>query len=308
MLVSTKDKPDILSRFPAKPERIVSLVPSQTELLFSLGLGEEVVGITKFCIHPESWFRKKQRVGGTKTVDREVVKALHPDLIIANKEENVREQIEELQQIAPVFVSDINTLTDALEMILFVGKLVRKEARGRQLVDEIEDAFRQITPLKEKLNTAYLIWKDPYMAAGGDTFIHDMLCQCGFSNIFQNVNRYPEVFIRKSSNDSQSTSNLPSTVTNPLPSVNSHRSTGLTSSVTSHPSTDSSSSETLENCQLLLLSSEPFPFKQKHIDELRSSLPLTKILLVDGQMFSWYGSRLLHSPKYFRSFIKQIQG
>ncbi len=266
------------------PKRIVSLVPSQTELLFALGLDEEVIGITKFCIHPESWFRKKQRVGGTKTVKTEVVKALQPDLIIANKEENVKEQIEELQQIAPVWVSDIKTLDDALEMIICVGKTVDKEVRANKLVSEIKTAFEKIEPLSKKLNTAYLIWKDPYMAAGGDTFIHDMLGRCGLTNIFQNINRYPEVSINKFSiNNTQ-----PSIINSP-------------SSVNSHPSS-------LENCQLLLLSSEPYPFKQKHLDELKTLLPLTKILLADGEMFSWYGSRLLYSAEYFKHLIQQVQG
>lgn len=271
------------------PKRIVSLVPSQTELLFSLGLDEEVIAITKFCIHPQSWFRKKQRIGGTKTVKADVVKALQPDLIIANKEENVKEQIEELKQIAPVWVSDIKTLDDAMEMIISVGKLVDRKDRADELVGEIKEAFKQIEPLSEKLNIAYLIWKDPYMAVGGDTFIHDMLSRCGFTNIFKNINRYPEVSINEFSiNNSQKP------IINTLSSVNSHLST------INYLST--------ENCQLLLLSSEPYPFKQKHLDELQTLLPFSKIILVDGEMFSWYGSRLLYSAGYFKNLIQQIQG
>ena len=129
----------------------MSLVPSQTELLYSLGLNEEVVGITKFCIHPDEWFRSKQRVGGTKTVKTDVVKALQPDLIIANKEENVKEQIEELQQIARVWVSDINTLNDALGMITSIGKLVDAQDRANELALQIQEAFRQIIPVNEKI-------------------------------------------------------------------------------------------------------------------------------------------------------------
>ncbi|MEJ7684745.1 MAG: helical backbone metal receptor [Segetibacter sp.] len=96
MEVSVTDKLNNSINLSFFPKRIVSLVPSQTELLYSLGLDEEVIGITKFCIHPDKWFRSKQHVGGTKTVKKDVVKALQPDLIIANKEENVKEQIEEL--------------------------------------------------------------------------------------------------------------------------------------------------------------------------------------------------------------------
>lgn len=272
------------------PKRIVSLVPSQTELLFSLGLDEEVVGITKFCVRPHGWFRKKQRVGGTKTVKTEVVKALQPDLIIANKEENVKEQIEELRQLAPVWVSDIKTLGDAVEMIICAGKLLNKETRANELVSGINAAFGQIEPLDKKLNTAYFIWKNPYMAAGGDTFIDDMLSRCGFVNIFKNTNRYPEVSINKYS------------ITNTQQSIGNN-----TLSAGNHLSSANSEPSSFENCQLLLLSSEPYPFKQKHLEELQPLLPATKIILADGEMFSWYGSRLLHAAAYFKNLIQQIQ-
>ena len=111
-----------LPRFPLR--RIISLVPSQTELLYDLGLEEEVVGITKFCVHPPEWFQSKARVGGTKTIHFEKIKALQPDLIIGNKEENEREQIEALAECFPVWMSDIATLEDALDMMLRVGALV----------------------------------------------------------------------------------------------------------------------------------------------------------------------------------------
>lgn len=295
MLISilTKDNSYNPINFSFIPKRIVSLVPSQTELLFNLGLSEEVIGITRFCIYPPAWFRTKQCIGGTKTVKMDVVKALQPDLIIANKEENLKEQVEEMEKIAPVWVSDIKTLDDALEMIISVGKLVNRETRANELVSGIKEAFRQIKPLSEKLNTAYLIWKDPYMAAGADTFIHDMLTYCGFVNIFKDINRYPEVSINEFSlnNAQKSIINLPS-------SVNSHL-------FNSHLSTTKYLSN--ENCQLLLLSSEPYPFKQKHLDELQTLLPFAKIMLVDGEMFSWYGSRLLYSPGYFKDLIQQIR-
>lgn len=275
MAILITDKLNNPVNLPYSPKRIVSLVPSQTELLYSLGLDEEVVGITKFCVHPAKWFQSKRRVGGTKTVKPDVVKTLQPDLIIANKEENVKEQIEELQKIAPVWVSDINTLKDAIDMITSIGKLVDTQARANELASQIQEAFSQITPVNEKILTAYLIWKDPYMAAGGDTFIHDMLSRCGLTNIFQDIMRYPEISI------------------NPLSSVNSHQSSARIISN--------------DNCQLLLLSSEPYPFKKQHLDELQILLPFTKIILVDGEMFSWYGSRLLYSAQYFKNLIQQIQ-
>ncbi len=102
---------------PSHPQRIISLVPSQTELLFDLGLEEQVAGITKFCVHPEKWFRSKTRIGGTKNIKSALIHQLQPDLIIANKEENVKEQVEELAAHYPVWVSDIHDLQSALDMI-----------------------------------------------------------------------------------------------------------------------------------------------------------------------------------------------
>ena len=239
---------------PFPPRRIISLVPSQTELLHDLGLEKEVVGITKFCIHPESWFRTKTRVGGTKTVNLDKVRQLQPDLILANKEENTKEQIELLSKEFPVWVSDIQTLEDALEMIRSVGALTHTSEKANACADQIGQAFARLHPLHPAIKTAYLIWKDPYMSVGADSFIHDMMQRLGLQNCFAHTSRYPEVSIR----DLQQA-----------------------------------------DCQLLLLSSEPYPFKQKHITELQELLPHTRILLVDGEMFSWYGSRLLKAPAYF---------
>ncbi len=239
------------------PQRIISLVPSQTELLHDLGLNEEVIGITKFCIHPNEWFRTKQRVGGTKNLDIQKIRSMNPDLIIANKEENNKEQIEELAADFPVYTSDVNNLQQALQMIEQVGSITNKIEEAETMIKKIKSGF---THLKENtsnnyIRTAYLIWKDPYMTVGGDTFINDMLFHAGFKNIFCHQNRYPEVTIEEIR---------------------------------------------LENCQVLFLSSEPYPFKQKHIDELQELLPNTKIMLADGECFSWYGSHLLQAPAYFQ--------
>ena len=253
MLFSFTDQLNNYVQISFPPKRIVSLVPSQTELLHSLGLEEEVAGITKFCIHPESWFKTKKRVGGTKTIKADVVKSLLPDLIIANKEENVKEQIEELRTIAPVWVSDIHTVEDALVMIQSVGKLVNKMKEADKIADGIMRGFQQMQQLNANPRTAYLIWKDPYMAAGGDTFIHDIMNRCGFNNVYADYKRYPEIAIQQLS---------------------------------------------LLNCQLLILSSEPYPFKEDHIKQLQQLLPNTLIVLADGEFFSWYGSRLLLAPAY----------
>jgi ABC-type Fe3+-hydroxamate transport system substrate-binding protein len=240
-------------------QRIVSLVPSQTELLHYLGLEAETVGITKFCIHPPAWFAIKARVGGTKTVNIEAVEALQPTLIIANKEENVKEQVEALAERFPVWVTDVNTLEEALQMTTDIGTLTGTEAKAAALIAEISKKFTVLQQTKlTAIKTAYLIWRKPYMAAGGGTFIHDILTRCGFENILANTPRYPEV-----------------------------------------------TTQQLAGCELLLLSSEPYPFAQKHIDELQAALPNTKIVLADGEMFSWYGSRLLLAPDYFLQ-LKQL--
>lgn len=236
------------------PKRIVSLVPSQTELLYSLGLDAEVVGITKFCVHPSAWFRTKQRVGGTKQVHIAVVKQLQPDLIIANKEENLQEDIHQLMDICPVWVSNIQTLPEAYAMISGVGEITGKTEVAAKLVEEIRQQFTTIRRPAAPLTAAYFIWRDPWMVAGGDTFINEMLEHCGIINIYKNTPRYPEV------------------------SLEDLAKTG---------------------CNLVLLSSEPYPFKEKHIAAIQQFLPGASIKLVDGEMFSWYGSRLLKAPAYF---------
>ena len=246
-----------------QPQKIISLVPSITELLSSLDLEKEVIGITKFCVHPKNWFTTKTRIGGTKNINIELIKELQPDLVIANKEENVKEQIEELAKDFTVWVTDVNSLEDALLMINDIGELTYKTNEAEILIKQIETNFYQLqTPPDSyrdyKLQTCYLIWKDPYMTIGGDTFINDMMKYCGLQNIYADKTRYPEITLQE------------------LQSA---------------------------NCQLVLLSSEPYPFKQKHVDELQKMLPGKKIILADGEMFSWYGSRLVAAPQYFKELV-----
>jgi ABC-type Fe3+-hydroxamate transport system substrate-binding protein len=236
--------------------RIVSLVPSQTELLYDLGLNKEVIGITKFCIHPTQWYKNKPRIGGTKNVKTAEIKKLNPDLVIANKEENVKEQVEELAQCYDVLVTDINNLRDAINMINDVGVLTGKANEALQISKKIENKFQRLqqkTSLNKKIKIAYLIWQNPFMTVGGDTFINNMMEYCGFENVFSSQERYPEITLEDLKN----------------------------------------------NCELILLSSEPYPFKEKHLNEIQSQITTTKIILVDGEMFSWYGSRLLKAADYF---------
>jgi len=239
------------------PQRIVSVVPSQTELLFSLGLEKETRGITKFCVHPQEWFNSKIRVGGTKALNLEKIREIAPDLILANYEENVKEQIEALAEDFPVWVTDVRTTEDALQMIRDTGFITGRGPQAESLITDIENAFSRwkADPRSDKgLKVAYLIWKDPFMTVGGDTFINSMLEMAGFRNVFAWRDRYPEVGISE------------------LKSA---------------------------GCDLILLSSEPYPFSQKHAEQLSIELPGSRVILTDGEIFSWYGSRMLKAPAYF---------
>jgi ABC-type Fe3+-hydroxamate transport system substrate-binding protein len=238
------------------PKRIISIVPSQSELLWDLGLREELVGITKFCIHPPQMFNSIERVGGTKTLNLEKIRALKPDVIIGNKEENEQSQILELQQEFPVWMSDIFTLQDALQMMEGIGALVNKTQQAETIKNTIQKSFINLPHKQESV--LYLIWNKPYMAAGKATFIGDMLSKIGLQNVLEQNSRYPELTIE---------------VIKAL------------------------------NPELVFLSSEPYPFKQEHMDELQQHLPSSKIILVDGELFSWYGSRLTKSVAYFHELI-----
>jgi ABC-type Fe3+-hydroxamate transport system substrate-binding protein len=239
------------------PKRIVSLVPSQTELLWDLGLKEEIVGITKFCIHPTQLYNAALKIGGTKNIDIEKIRSLKPDIIIGNKEENEKVQIEALQAEFPVWMSDIYNLNDSLTMIDSLGKLTNKGNEAAEIIDNINNSFLKLVPLNSTV--LYLIWKKPFMAAGKATFIGDMLQKIGLKNVISDSqSRYPELNI------------------NEIKEL---------------------------NPELVFLSTEPFPFNQTHISELRNELPNSKIILVDGELFSWYGSRLQKSADYFNELL-----
>jgi ABC-type Fe3+-hydroxamate transport system substrate-binding protein len=174
------------------PRRIVSLVPSQTELLAHLNLEEQVVGITRFCERPEDWRSKKTIVGGTKQVDLDTVRDLDPDLILANHEENTAEDVEALDETAPVFVTEVKTVAEALDMIRTVGTLTDTSEQTSTLVGRIIARFEAL-PDFSPLRAAYLIWREPYMTVGGDTFIHDVMQWGGLENVYAHQTRYPEV-------------------------------------------------------------------------------------------------------------------
>lgn len=238
---------------PFPPQRIVSLVPSQTELLFDLGLADRVVGVTKFCIHPAEARRKAVIVGGTKNFDFEKIAELKPDLIIGNKEENYQVGIEQLAAIYSVWLSDIATLDEALRMMRGVGFITGRRETAETLAAEIVASFAALAP-PTPLPAAYFIWRKPYMVAAGGTFIDDMLRRAGFTNVFAGRGRYPEITVAE-----------------------------LAAAAPAR----------------LLLSSEPYPFGEKHVAEFQAICPGARIDIVDGELFSWYGSRLRHSAAYF---------
>jgi len=253
---------EITLNFP--PKRIVSVVPSQTELLFDLGLDTEIIGLTKFCIHPIEKFATRTKVGGTKKLNIDLIKDLKPDLIIGNKEENTQSDIEELAAYFPVWMSDIFNLDDAMKTIGQIGALVDREPEAGYLNHLIAAGFNDLKTLalqhRIDKKVAYLIWQKPYMAAGKNTFIDDILLINGLTNIVKQE-RYPVITMAE-----------------------------------------------LErlNCEMILLSSEPYPFAEKHMEEIQAVVPNAKVRLVDGEMFSWYGSRLVKAVQYFFEFQKQL--
>lgn len=248
-----------------KPTRVISLVPSQTELLVDLGLETYIVGITKFCVHPNELRKNKTIIGGTKNIKIEKIKKLKPDIILCNKEENTKEIVEICEKIAPTHVSNIFTLEDAKELILQYGKLFSVSYKAQEIVNKLNSeifSFKTFIKNKPYKKVAYFIWKDPWMVAGSNTFINHLLLVNKFENIFSNLPRYPQIDI---DNIIQA-----------------------------------------KSLDLILLSSEPYPFKKKHILELQEKTCQSKILLVDGEMFSWYGSRLLKAFDYFKRLNNRI--
>ena len=233
--------------------KIISLVPSITETLFDFGLtADEVIGRTKFCIHPSDLVKNVEVIGGTKNLNIEKIRTLKPDLIIANKEENEKLQVEELMKDFKVWVTDIETLEDNQKFIFELGTILSKENLALDLNQKIASVFTDFKVSKPK-KVAYLIWKGPYMTVGSDTFINEVLEKLGFENQFKNRKRYPEISV-----------------------------------------------EELKDADLIFLSSEPFPFQQKHIDELQLESPNNEITLVDGEAFSWFGTHLMKVDEYLK--------
>jgi len=241
------------------------LVPSQTELLVDLGLEDAIVGLTKFCVHPIHLRKSKTIVGGTKQVHYDKIKALKPDVILCNKEENTKDMVAELEKIAPVHVSDIYTVEDTIVLMKQYGELFSVQEKAVEITNKLLELvieFKEYIANRTTKRVAYFIWRKPWMVAGSNTIIHHLLSLNNFENVFEDLPRYPEVAIA-----SLVEANKP---------------------------------------DFVFLSSEPYPFKEKHIDELKEILPEVNILLVDGEYFSWYGTRLLGAFRYYKSLHDTI--
>lgn len=239
---------------------IVSLVPSLTELLFDLGLGSNVSGRTRFCIHPKEKVEQVPIVGGTKNPRLDRIREIKPDLIIANREENRKEDIEELKRDFDVHVTEISTMNEALFSIHDIGWKCGAEAKAKALIREIQECMENV-PDETPKTAAYMIWRDPWMSAGNDTYIHSVMAHWNLENVYADKTRYPKTTLHELS---------------------------------------------LKKPDVILLSSEPYPFKEKHIKEVGEACTGSDIVLVNGEWFSWYGSRMLTACKQLHIFRKAI--
>ncbi|MBS1652745.1 MAG: ABC transporter substrate-binding protein [Bacteroidetes bacterium] len=243
------------------PTKIISLVPSISEYLWDLDLQKELVGITKFCIKPNKMFQAIQKIGGTKNVNFLAIEKIQPDLIIANKEENTKQDIEELQKKYTVYVSDINNFDEMYQMMNDVASITYKENEALKIISKIKLDLLHTKGAFNQLKIAYFIWQNPYMLAGNNTFINFIIEHLGLKNIAYQFNRYPEL----------------------------------------------THEQIIQlNPQILFLSTEPYPFTEKHIKNFNSIFKNSNAIIVDGEMFSWYGSRLLHLKNYIKQLAVQI--
>jgi ABC-type Fe3+-hydroxamate transport system substrate-binding protein len=240
--------------------KIVCLVPSISWYLFDLEADPMIAGISKFCSAQNDRHSKIPKFGGTKNPDLHRILSVQADLIIANKEENRKEDIEFLARYSTVYLSDVFDLESMYLMMREIGQLTKREAIALKLIEQIQSRqfqFQNDTHAVKHTNVVYLIWKNPYMTIGKDTFIHYMIHLAGFRNCFEDKTRYPVITLDEII-----------ALQNPL----------------------------------ILLSSEPYHFKKKHFREF-SSLDCQ---LVDGRIFSWYGSFILQSFDYLDTFKKSL--
>ncbi len=235
-------------------KRIISLCPSITETLCDLNLEDSLEGISSFCNKPMGIQDRIRNLGGPRDVKAEDFMHYNPDLVILSKEETRKSLVESIINQVPLLLFDIQTVNDSLNMILFLGKYLKRTDRAEILHSRIKKDFEDIC-FFQSTRVVYIIWKDPLMAAGSPCFIDDMLSKAGFTNAVSSFSgRYPNI-------------------ENQLASI---------------------------SFDLLLLSSEPYPFGEKDRQEFTRIFPNRKILLVDGEIFAWYGSRMQYARAYFK--------
>jgi ABC-type Fe3+-hydroxamate transport system substrate-binding protein len=240
-----------------EPRRIVSLIPSVTETLFALGLGDAVIGVTAYCVEPREDVRRKTKVGGQKNPALEVIRDLAPDLVVANVEENLKEHVERLREWGiPVWVTYPRTVDDGIRMIRELGELTGRRARADAIaggLDALLAETRARSAGRAPVRVFYPIWRDPTMTIGADTYIHDMLAVCGGANVFgDRPERYPTITLEE--------------VRAARPEV-------------------------------IVLPDEPFRFRRAHVADFSAyaDIPAVRdgrIHLMDGKLFCWYGPRI----------------
>jgi ABC-type Fe3+-hydroxamate transport system substrate-binding protein len=254
--------------FATPPRRIVSLVPSLTETLFALGAAESLAGVTDFCVHPADGVASKARVGGTKNPNLVAIRALAPDLVLANKEENRRRDVEALEaEGVPVFVTYARSVREAIEEIRLLGRICASEGRASSIAAEVEDELALAAArraAREPTAAVALVWRDPFMVVGGDTFAHDLLRCCGARNPFADAgaSRYPRVDLRA--------------LEAAQPDV-------------------------------ILLPTEPYAFGERDRDELLTlDCPAARngrVHVIEGELLSWYGPRM---PRALRTIAELL--
>ncbi len=254
---------------PAPDARIVSLVPSLTELLFELGLGDQVVGRTAYCIHPAGRVRKVKSVGGTKTIRMEKLRQLQPTHVLVNVDETPQPLARQLEEEGwTVVVTHPIEVRDNLALYRLIGGMFDRPAEAELLCQRFEAAqaaLQEVVVGRPTRPVLYLIWKNPWMTVARDTYISRMLAQAGLLSLPETTDRrYPTVELDE-----------------PL----------------------------LSACEQVLFATEPFPFEERHLDQFRARRPAhaSKARLINGEMVSWYGSRAIAGLEYLADFIAEIR-
>jgi hypothetical protein len=254
--------------------RIVCLVPSITELLCDLGLSARLVGRTGFCIHPWETVRTIPKVGGTKDVLMDRVRELEPTHVVVNVDENLKEDAETLAEFVPnVVVTHPRAPRDNLGLYRQMGAEFDREAEAEELCERFERAYeRAAASAGEERSVLYLIWRDPWMTVARDTYIAQTLALFNWHTV---------------------PAEQPLVLSNPV---------GDKGQGVRYPEVDLPGFAGEVDC--VLLSSEPFHFKNRHLAEVAELVPGVEVALIDGEMTSWYGSRAIAGLDYLVEYTR----